>query len=163
MVILAPENGQRKLPPVGPPEPTSELTEREIIMRDADKFRTRAAQQRAFVAAGRVTVTQKLTGGAAGGAGKNTTPLRPAAITKPAAFFPPPPPPPAIPPPIAKVPKLPALRPLPAPPLPPAIAPLTVVGGGGSPGTAVGGGGAAGGGILLLIGLAVLASFGKRK
>jgi len=71
--------------------------------------------------------------------------------------------PPAIPPPsyhnlppIAKIPKLPKLPPLPPPPLPPSAAP-----GAGLAGSASGGGGAPGG-ILLVIGLALLASFGKR-
>jgi len=151
MVILAPENGTRKLLP---PDPSPILlTQRQIIAQNADKFRTRAAQQRAFVAAG--------SGATAGGAGKNTTPVRPPAITKPAAVFPPalPPPPPPVPPPIGKIPKLPPLPPLPPPPLPPSPAQPPGTGNG-----AVGGGGVAAGGagILLLIGLALLASFGKR-
>jgi len=70
-------------------------------------------------------------------------------------------PPPVIPPPpIAKVPKLPPIPPLPPPPLPPG-APGAPSQRPATPG-ASGGGGAAGGGIMLLIGLALLASFGKR-
>jgi len=129
MVILAPENGQRKLPPVGSPSPFRPSTTRQLL----DQAVRRTAQP---------------TGGTAGGSGKNTTPPRPEGVI--------------IPPPVAKVPKLPPLQPLPPPPVPGAA-----VGGGGAPGAAVGGGGApgaavGGGGIMLMLGLALLASFGKR-
>jgi len=158
MAILAPENGTRKLPPVGSPAPT--------VCGNDGQIRV-GSQKRNIVLAGfcpnnptqRIPQNLSITGGAAaGGAGIDTTPPRPAAIPKPSSppLDPRPldPRPPAVPPPIAKVPKLPPLPPLPPPPLPPARA--------AGPGPA-GGGGAAGGGVMLLIALALLASFGKRK
>jgi len=171
MVILAPVNGARKLLPPDAPAPI-QLTQAQIIKRNADAMkRAKAASwtRAANAQAARFAPKNGTAGATAGGAGKNTTPTRPAAIAKPAAFFPPalpppalPPPPPTIPPPIAKVPKLPPLPPLPPPPLPPpslppATSPVGV------PGTAAGGGGAGGGiGIMLMLGMALLASFGKR-
>ena len=171
MAILAPENGgtRKLLPP--DPVPIS-LTQAQINKRNADALRRSKALKWARAANVRRVQFDAggLTGATAGGAGKNTTPVRPAAIPKPTAFFPPPAPappspapppaspPPSIPPPIAKIPQLPALPPLPPPPLPPPLAPSVPT----PPGTAAGGGGAAGGGILLILGLALLASFGKR-
>jgi len=163
MVILAPENGARKLLP---PDPAPiQLTQAQIIKRNADALRrskaaswTRAAnaQAAAAFAGSRVPVAPQPTGGTAGGAGKNTTPPRPAAIIMPPAL---PPPPPSVPPPIAKVPRLPPLPSLPPPPLPPRPGAPN----GRAPGIVAGGGGAPGGGILLVLGLALLASFGKRQ
>jgi len=146
MVILAPDNGTRKFPPPGSPAPISPGTR---FISPGFTF----GQQAAYDAA---------RGRAAGGAGKNTTPARPAAIIMPPPAIPPPPPPPPIPPPIAKVPKLPPLPPLPPPPLPPRRplpAPGTAAGGGGMPSPIAAAGGT---GILLMIGLVLLASFGKR-
>jgi len=112
MVILSPENGQRKLPPVGSPEPVTttlvQLTAEEVLRQAIAaqaKARaaawTRAANQQALRFAG----AQTPTGAAAGGAGKNTTPPQPVAIPLP-----------PVPSPIAKVPQIPELPPLPPPP-----------------------------------------------
>jgi len=146
MVILAPENGTRTFLPPGPilsDTGAAIAAANEVLLaKQAAALREKAAEAAraaARAAAGRVTILPTIT--TAGGAGTNTTPLRPVAV--PIA---------KVPPPIAKVTKLPPLAPLRAAPLPPTI------------GLAVGGGGAAGGaGILLLVGLALLASFGKRK
>jgi len=147
MAILAPEEFGRKLPPVGSPAP-----DRSVCGNDG-KIRT-GSLQLFLISQGLCpnNPSQRIpTGGAGGGSGIDTPAPIPIPIPIPTAKPPPPPPPP-----MDKVPKLPPLPPLPRAPLPPSVAP------GAGPGTAAGGGGAAGGGIMLLIGLALLASFGRR-
>jgi len=156
MVILAPENGLTpKLPPVGSPV--------EICGNDG-QIRV-GSQKLRIIQSGFCpnNPTQRIPshgfiagfppngGGAGGGAGQNIPSPKPIPVPIPNGKVMPPPPPP-----IAKIPKLPPLPPLPPAPQPPSAAPSA------GPGTAAGGGGAAGGGILLLIGLALLASFGRR-
>lgn len=156
MVILAPENGQ-KLPGIDPiggvrcTVPQQYYSGLRVSMPSSTRF---SVASKRFIAAdreGAILAGCAPTGPTAGGAGANTPgggTTRPVAIPKP----------PVIPPPPTngKVPPIPKMPPLPPPPLPPSGAPSA------GPGTAAGGGGAAGGGILLLIGLALLASFGKR-
>lgn len=172
MVILAPENGQRILLPPDPvPDPcfgvkaTGSLVDtfraslNAPFMSDMAKKGLQSwldGQNAKAVTACRAllpsTTIGGTTGGTAGGAGANTPgggTVPPVAIPKPPVVPPPPP--------IDKVPKIPPLPPLPPPPLPPSGVPSA------GPGTASGGGGAAGGGVLLLIALALLASFGKRR
>jgi len=155
MAILAPEDMGRKLPPVGSPAPapTCEVPQQFFSgLRASMPFSTlqRVGRER-FIAADReaAIIAGCLTGGAAGGAGKNTPGggvLPPVAIPK------------LPPPPIAKIPNLPPLPPLPPPPMPPGGG-----GGGGLPSPSAVVPAAGGAGIMLLIGLALLASFGRRK
>jgi len=167
MAILAPEPLGQKLPgidPLGPVIITAQEATNMLRQQKAAKWARAAGQQAAsLLAAQGFVIGNGLGGASAGGAGENTPGLPPVAIPKPTSVRVKPPPPAGerLP---AKVPKLPPL-----PPLPPPVLPSTAVPGP-APGAASGGGGAAGGGgavggsgILLLIGLALLASFGKRK
>lgn len=158
MAILAPEDTGRKLPPVGSPTPTP-LGERLQLCGNDGRIRTGSQklliQQSGFCPN---NPSQRIpVGGFVSGGGGQIPPTPGGGVVPPVAI----PKVPIIPPPpIAKIPQLPPLPPLPPPPLPPGAngAPRPLPS---APGAS--GGGGAGGGIMLLIGLAVLASFGRRK
>jgi len=157
MAILAPDPLGQKLPgidPLGPVVITAQEAKIKLQQANAAKWARAAAQQQAAQLASQGFIIGTPNGflGEDPGANLNLGPKPstkvPTAVPKPV----PKPPVAKLPPPvIPKVPKLPPLPPLPPPTLPPSVAP-----------SAAGGGGAAGGGIILLIGLALLASFGKR-
>jgi len=166
MAILAPENGTRKLLP--PDATLVQLTPAQVLARaQANMRQSRAASWARAAAQQALRFGPGLGGASAGGAIKPTFQPPPVAIPKPPPMVPPkppvakPPPPPQMP----KVPKLPPLPPLPPPPTRP---PGGAAGGGGSrapvatPAVGARATPAFGGGILLLIGMVLLASFGKR-
>lgn len=159
MAILAPVDvGQKFLAPdPGLIVITAAEASLKLKQQQAAKWANAAAQQAAAKLAASGFIIGKPNGflGEDPGANLNLGPKAPVTIVPTAIVKPVAPQPPIIPPPpIAKIPKLPPLPPLPPGPKPP----------GPGPGGAIGGGGAAGGaGIMLLIGLALLASFGRRK
>lgn len=164
MAILAPVDTGRKIPKRFF-EGLERLDSATALMLATKRYNVRDRYRQRFGTTTRIPPTPRIAAkiaaaaprpaGAGGGPGKNTPgggSQRPIAIYDwPVPKQTPPPPP------VDKVPKIPKLPPLPPPPLPQSVVP------GAPEGTAVGGGGAPGGGILLIIGLALLASFGKGK